>query len=180
MKTELADELAQRTDYDSMSEDELRWLKDHNKLPAQVEAKYFRPVVNVGGATVLGDDVPNTGDVDTVDMGVPPELRGTDLSLIDREAEKDRRIQELEAELEQTRMEREALAAGNQDQEEEDDEEDDEEDSYDDMTVEELKAEIDRRNAQRAEDGQEPLHKPGKKADLIDVLEEDDEDEGGE
>lgn len=176
MKTEAVEELTGRTDYDNMSEDELRWLKDHNRLPATVEAKYFRPVVGVGGPTVLSEDVPNTGDVDTRNMGVPPELRDTDLSLIDREAEKDRRIQELEAELEQTRLEREALAAGNQSDDDEDDEEEDEElVDYADMSLSELHEEIDDRNKDRENvEGLEPLTKPRSKAESISELERDD------
>jgi hypothetical protein len=170
MKTEEVEELSQRTDYGNMSEDELRWLKDHNKLPAVEEAKHFRPVVGVGGPTVLSEDVPNTGDVNTADMGVPPELRGTDLSLIDREAEKDRRIAELEAELEQTRLEREALATGNQSDEGEEFEEVD----YTEMGITDLHEEIDERNKERAAADLEPLTKPRSKADSIAELERDD------
>jgi hypothetical protein len=172
MKTEEVEELSQRTDYDNMSEDELRWLKDHNRLPAVEEAKHFRPVVGVGGPTVLTEDVPNTGDVNTVDMGVPPELRGTDLSLIDREAEKDRKIAELEAELEQERAERAALSldsdSGNGDDEEF------EEVDYTEMGITDLHEEIDERNKERAAADLEPLTKPRSKADSIAELERDD------
>lgn len=47
--------------------------------------------------------------------------------------------------------------------------------TYEDLTVSELKDEVDRRNDLRGED--EQLSKPGKKADLIAVLEADDDDQ---
>lgn len=47
--------------------------------------------------------------------------------------------------------------------------------SYEEMTVSELKDEIDRRNENRDEEGQ--ISKSGNKSDLIDALESDDDDQ---
>ena len=58
---------------------------------------------------------------------------------------------------------------------EDDDEADESEDTYDDMTVTELKAEIESRNEDRDED--DHLSKTGNKAELVARLEEDDEEE---
>jgi hypothetical protein len=173
MKTEDVEELSQRTDYDNMSDDELRWLKDHNKLPAEVELKYFRANIGSGGSSEIGEDVPNPGDVDTRNMGLHPDLRDADLSGIDRQAEKDQEIERLKRELEQVQMERDALAS------DDDEGDDDEEDvDYHDMTLAELHTEIDARNAERANVGLDPLSKPSSKAKSAEELERDDDERG--
>lgn len=151
---------------DEMSDDELRWLKDHNKLTAEDELKYFTAKPGVGGPS----DFEYTGDEGTrhgaAGSGLHPE---EDLSGIDRAEAAEAKVEELQQLLAEAEAQRDAALAGAA---EEDDEEDEDED-YSSWTVAELQAEIDERN-----DGREtPLPKPSKKGELIAVLETDDEAE---
>lgn len=176
MKTELVEELLERTDYDNMSEEELRYLKDHNKLPVEEEARRFRAAPGLGGPTptVLDDDVPNPGDVDTRNHGIPQELRGADLSMVDPVAAKDAEIERLKQQLAEAENQRDAALTSSRDSVEDDDDDDDELVDYSEMKLEELHTEIDARNDERATAGLEPLSKPRSKAESVAELERDD------
>lgn len=173
METIDKQELLGRTDYDAMSFDELKFLKDHNRLPAEVEAANFAADRTGGGRAIDLTDVEYTGDEGTRFAGIPPELRGQDLSMIDVVAEKDDEIERLRRLLEQAEQQRDsALEAANDADDEDDD--DEEELNYDDMSLNQLHDEIDLRNEERAEASLDPLTKPKTKAGSADELRRDD------
>lgn len=177
MKTDDSVALLERNDYDNMSFDELRYLKDHCRLPAEVEAQHFAADRTGGGRALDLTDVEYTGDEGTRFAGIPESLRGQDLSLIDVVAERDDEIERLRRLLDQAEAQRDqALQEANASDEEDDEEDDEEEVAYGDMSLNQLHDEIDLRNEERAEAGGDlqPLTKPGTKAKSIAELERDD------
>lgn len=164
---DLTKELSEKS-YDDMSEDELRWLKDHNRLPHDVELRYFRANIGTGGADTgeyLGDE--NTRNT-VAGSGLHPE---GDLSGIDRAEAAEAEVEALRQKLAEAEAQRDAALAGAAEEDEEDD--DDEAEDYSGWTVAELQAEVDERNAER----ETKLPRPSKKGELIAVLETDDEAE---
>jgi hypothetical protein len=160
---DLTKELSEKS-YDEMSEDELRWLKDHNRLPLDVEREMFTAKPGIGGTSegeYLGDE--NTRNT-VAGSGLHPE---EDLSGIDRAEQAEAEVEALRQQLAEAEAQRDAALAGAAEEESEEDEGED----YSAWTVAELQAEIDERNADR----EEKLPRPSKKGELIAVLETDDE-----
>jgi hypothetical protein len=160
------------SDWDSFDENELRWLKDHNRLSHKVEQAKFRAVWDGGDGLDPGDRE-YLGDEGTRRMGFAAGIAAVpdeDLSGLPPGERRAREKAALQARIDQLDAEEQALASGG----------DAEDDVYEDMTVEDLKAEIDRRNedyaAQEYPEGEQPfqLPKPSRKGQLVAVLREDD------
>lgn len=162
------------SDWDAFDENELRWLKDHNRLPQSVEQAKFQAVWDGGDGLDPGERE-YLGDVGTRRMGFAAGIAAVsdeDLSGLPPGERRRREREMLQERIDQLEAEEAALEAGAT--------EEGEADNYDEKTVDELKAEIDRRNVEYAgqeyPEGEQPfqLPKPSRKGQLIAVLREDD------